>query len=64
FIGGIDIKKIPKLKLREIISVVSQENFFWSSTIKENVILGRLIPAGTGLKSAYQPSVLKEEEEQ
>ncbi len=30
--------------------------------LKENVILGRLIPAGTGLKSAYQASVLKEEE--
>jgi len=31
--------------------------------LKENVILGRLIPAGTGLKSTYQTSVLKESEE-
>ncbi len=52
FIGGVDIKKFPKLKLYEIISFVFQENFFWSSTIKDNVLLGKgdsfFIQSGAG----------------
>jgi ATP-binding cassette subfamily B protein len=41
FIGGEDICKKPTYEIRKIISAVFQENFFFSGTIKENVILGK-----------------------
>jgi ATP-binding cassette subfamily B protein len=41
FIGGKDICKKSTYEIRKILSAVFQENFFFSGTIKENVILGK-----------------------
>jgi ATP-binding cassette subfamily B protein len=41
FIGGEDICKKSTYEIRKILSAVFQENFFFSGTIKENVILGK-----------------------
>jgi ATP-binding cassette subfamily B protein len=41
FIGGEDICKKSTYEIRKIVSAVFQENFFFSGTIKENVILGK-----------------------
>ena len=39
-IGGVDIKKIPLSQLSHIISYVSQDNFLFNCSIKENIRLG------------------------
>lgn len=41
FIGGEDICEKSTYEIRKIVSAVFQENFFFSGTIKENVILGK-----------------------
>ncbi len=40
FIGGKDITEIPLAELRDIISYVMQDKFFFSATIKENTLVG------------------------
>ena len=40
FIGGKDITEIPLAELRDIISYVTQDKFFFSTTIKENTLVG------------------------
>lgn len=41
-IGGNNIKKIPIKQLENIISYVSQDNFLFNTTIKENIKLGKI----------------------
>ena len=41
FINGIDIKSLKNLELREEISYVPQENFFFSKTVAENLSYAR-----------------------
>lgn len=40
-IDGIDIRDVPKKELRKLIGFVPQEAFLFSSTIRENLIIGR-----------------------
>ncbi|MES1245526.1 MAG: ABC transporter ATP-binding protein [Acidobacteriota bacterium] len=41
FVDGIDVRRIPLGELRRAIGMVPQETFLFSSTIRENVALGR-----------------------
>jgi ATP-binding cassette subfamily B protein len=41
FVDGIDVRRIPLGRLRSVIGMVPQETFLFSSTIRENVALGR-----------------------
>lgn len=41
-IGGIDIRKIPLSQLANIVSFVTQDNFLFNCSIKENIRLGNL----------------------
>lgn len=42
FIGGIDIKDIPLSQLNEIIAYVSQDDFLFNESVRENLRKGRL----------------------
>lgn len=39
-IGGVDIRRIPLLQLTDLISFVTQDNFLFNCSIKENIRLG------------------------
>ncbi|MFW5953201.1 MAG: ABC transporter ATP-binding protein [Candidatus Natronoplasma sp.] len=41
-IDGIDLRKYPKKRLRDVISVVPQDIFLFDTSIKENIRFGRL----------------------
>ena len=41
FVDGIDVRRIPLGRLRKAIGMVPQETFLFSSTIRENITLGR-----------------------
>jgi len=41
YIDGIDIRKVLQKDLRKLIAYVPQESFLFSTTIKENLLLGR-----------------------
>jgi ATP-binding cassette subfamily B multidrug efflux pump len=41
FVDGIDVRRIPLARLRSAIGMVPQETFLFSSTIRENITLGR-----------------------
>jgi ATP-binding cassette subfamily B protein len=41
FVDGIDVRRIPLARLRSAIGMVPQETFLFSSTIRENIALGR-----------------------
>jgi ATP-binding cassette subfamily B multidrug efflux pump len=41
FVDGIDVRRIPLGRLRQAIGMVPQETFLFSSTIRENIALGR-----------------------
>ncbi|MEK6589081.1 MAG: ABC transporter ATP-binding protein [Nitrospinota bacterium] len=40
FLDGVDIKRIPLKRLREIVGYVEQEPFLFSDTVRENIIFG------------------------
>ena len=40
-LGGVDLKKIPLSQLSSYVSYVSQDNFLFHMTIKENIRLGK-----------------------
>lgn len=39
-LGGIDVKKVPLEQISDVISYVSQENFLFNMSIKENIKIG------------------------
>jgi ATP-binding cassette subfamily B protein len=41
FVDGVDVRRIPLARLRQSIGMVPQETFLFSSTIRENITLGR-----------------------
>ena len=41
-IGGVDIRRLPAEKYHNLIAYVSQENFLFDDTIRENIRMGRL----------------------
>ena len=40
-IGGIDIRKLPLAQLADVVSFVTQDNFLFNCSIKENIRLGK-----------------------
>lgn len=40
-IGGVDVRKIPLRQLNEMIAYVSQDNFLFNETVRENIRKGR-----------------------
>lgn len=40
-IGGVDIKNIKLVLLREQIGIALQESFLWNATVKENILYGK-----------------------
>ena len=62
-INGIDIRDIDLFELREKIAIVFQDNFLFSGTIKENILLGKEgvteEELNTALRSAYLDEFIK-----
>ena len=41
FVDGVDVRRLPLAELRRAMAVVTQESFLFSTTIRENIALGR-----------------------
>ena len=52
FIGGRDIRTIPKKELRNRISIVLQDSFLYGKTVRENILIGYPDVGETGLIEA------------
>ena len=59
-IDGINIKDYSLKSLRDNISVVFQDNFLFSGTIRENILLGKMNATEEELNSAVQSACLSE----
>jgi subfamily B ATP-binding cassette protein MsbA len=59
-IDGIDIKDYTLESLRENIAVVFQDNFLFSGTIKENILLGNPIATDEQIENAIKMAYLDE----
>ena len=59
-IDGINIKDYSLKSLRDNISVVFQDNFLFSGTIRENILLGKMNATKEELNSAVQSACLSE----
>lgn len=59
-IDGIDINKYTLKSLRNNISVVFQDNFLFSGTIRENILLGKLDATEEQLNKAVKMACLDE----
>ena len=59
-IDGIDLKDLSLKSLRHNISMVFQDNFLYSGTIKENIMMGNPNATVKELKSAIQSAHLEE----
>lgn len=59
-IDGINIKDYSLKSLRNNISVVFQDNFLFSGTIRENILLGKMNATQEELNSAVQSACLSE----
>ncbi len=59
-IDGIDIRDYTLESLRENIAVVFQDNFLFSGTIKENILLGKLNATDEELQNAIKMAYLDE----
>lgn len=59
-IDGINIKDLTLESLRGIISVVFQDNFLFSGTIKENILLGKLNATDEEIETAIKMAYLDE----
>ena len=57
-IDGVDIRDFTLESLRDNISVVFQDNFLFSGTIRENIMLGKLNASEAELKKAIKDSYL------
>lgn len=59
-IDGVDIKEFTIESLRSLISVVFQDNFLFSGTIKENILMGNFNATEEEIKSVIKSSHLDE----
>lgn len=59
-IDGVDVRDFTLESLRENISVVFQDNFLFSGTIRENIMLGKLNATEEELKAAIKESYLED----
>jgi len=59
-IDGIDIKEYSLESLRENIAVVFQDNFLFSGTIKENILLGKKTASDAEVEKALKMAFLDE----
>ena len=55
-VGGVDIRSIPRSRLRSRMAVVEQEVFLFAGTIEENILLGEAPPPGERLAEALAAS--------
>ena len=60
FIGGCDVRDITLESLRDNISIVFQDNFLFSGTIRENIMLGKLDATEAELQEAIKDSYLED----
>ncbi len=59
-IDGTDVRDLTLTSLRDNISVVFQDNFLFSGTIRENIMLGNLKATDAELKEAIKDSYLED----
>ena len=59
-IDGVDVRNITLESLRDNISIVFQDNFLFSGTIRENIMLGNLNATEEELKKALKDSYLED----
>ncbi|OGI04549.1 MAG: hypothetical protein A2Y25_10105 [Candidatus Melainabacteria bacterium GWF2_37_15] len=59
-IDGIDIRQIELASLRQNIAVVFQDNFLFTGTIRENIILGNFNASDAEIQKAVKDAYLKE----
>ncbi|MGN0031729.1 MAG: ABC transporter ATP-binding protein [Candidatus Gastranaerophilaceae bacterium] len=59
-IDGTDVRDLTLKSLRDNISVVFQDNFLFSGTIRENIMLGNLKATDVELKEAIKDSYLED----
>ncbi len=59
-IDGVDVRDITLESLRDNISIVFQDNFLFSGTIKENIMLGNLNATEEELRKALKDSYLED----
>ncbi len=59
-IDGIDVRDITLESLRDNISIVFQDNFLFSGTIRENIMIGNLNATDAELKKALKDSYLED----
>lgn len=59
-IDAIDVRDIELESLRQNISVVFQDNFLFSGTLKENILLGKFNANDTEIKKAVKDAFLEE----
>ena len=59
-IDGIDIKKLEIDSLRDKLSIVFQDNFLFSGTIRENIVLGNRSATEKDIKQAAKSACLDE----
>lgn len=55
-IGGVDIKDIPLSQLNETVAYVSQDNFLFDETVRENIRKGRLSASDADVESIAKAS--------
>ena len=60
FIDGVDVRDFSLKSLRDNISIVFQDNFLFSGTIRENIMLGNLNATDAELKEAIKDSYLED----
>ena len=59
-IDGVDVRDITLESLRDNISIVFQDNFLFSGTIRENIMLGNLNATEEELRKALKDSYLED----
>ena len=59
-IDGVDVRNITLKSLRDNISVVFQDNFLFSGTIRENIMIGNLNATEEQLQAAIRDSYLED----
>ncbi len=59
-IDGVDIRKIEMASLRKNIAVVFQDNFLFTGTIRENIVLGNFHASGQEIQKVVKDAYLED----
>ncbi len=59
-IDGLDVRDVELLSLRHLISIVFQDNFLFSGTIRENILFGRQDASPEDVEEAIRSACLSE----